>query len=93
MAGEQPFQGPLTVELRFYLPRPKSAPKSREWPTTRPDLDKLARSVLDALTHVCWSDDAQIIELYLNKFWSIDTPVGVDVDVWPTPHTADESVA
>lgn len=40
---------PSSVTIDFYLPRPASAPKHRT-PDRRPDLDKLVRSTLDALT-------------------------------------------
>lgn len=53
--------GPIAVGLEFVLYRPKSTPKSKTPPATKkPDIDKLERAVLDALTHVLWSDDAQV---------------------------------
>lgn len=58
--------GPLAVRLVFALPRPSSAPKTRRtWPSGRVgDVDKLARSVLDALSDAgVWLDDAQVVEL------------------------------
>src|SRR5437867_2944436 len=43
--------GPIAVELTFLMPKPKSAPKKKRiFATKRPDLDKLVRSVLDAIT-------------------------------------------
>lgn len=58
----------VAVDLRFALPRPKSLPKTRHsWPTRKPDIDKLARSVLDALTGVAWGDDAQVTTLHCQK--------------------------
>lgn len=65
-----PFEGPVRVTLRFTLQRPKSHPKTKEtWPTTRPDVDKLVRGVLDAITHVCFNDDSQVTELLAFKAW------------------------
>jgi len=75
-----PLLGPLAVELRFYRPRPKghygsgrnsgvikaSAPA---YPTTRPDVLKLARLVEDAMAHVVYADDAQIVDEHLLKLW------------------------
>jgi crossover junction endodeoxyribonuclease RusA len=73
------FDGPLRVELRFLLARPKghygsgrNAGQVREsaplFPAARPDIDKLARSTLDGL---CESglirDDSQIVSLHLEK--------------------------
>lgn len=39
----------LEADIVFYLPRPKSTPKSVEYPATKPDLDKLVRAVFDCL--------------------------------------------
>lgn len=61
------LEGPISLVVEFCLPRPKSAPKSRLFPTVRPDLDKCARAVLDALTGVCYRDDSQIVWLHLAK--------------------------
>ncbi|WP_136191998.1 RusA family crossover junction endodeoxyribonuclease [Actinomyces procaprae] len=44
------YDGPVEVRATFYLPRPKRS-RSR-LPATKPDLDKLARAVGDALTEV-----------------------------------------
>jgi crossover junction endodeoxyribonuclease RusA len=62
------MDGPVAVDLTFVLPRPKSAPKTRTPAATkRPDIDKLIRAILDALTGVAFSDDAQVVELTANK--------------------------
>ena len=76
MRGRPPLEGPLTVQMTFALPRPKSHPKTRpSWPTGRPDLDKLARAVGDSCTGIVWRDDAQVVYLVLRKCWAlIDTP-------------------
>lgn len=67
-APKKPWEGPVGIELHFGLPKPKSAPKTRRvWPDKRPDLDKLTRAVLDALTYVVFSDDSQVIEIHATK--------------------------
>ena len=76
------FTGPLLVWMWFTLPKPKSAPKTRQtWPDRKPDLSKLVRSTDDALTDAgVWEDDARIIECQASKFYpgeevgSMDTP-------------------
>jgi crossover junction endodeoxyribonuclease RusA len=58
----------VAIELHFGLPKPKSAPKRRRvWPDKRPDLDKLIRAVLDALTQVIFADDSQVVEIRATK--------------------------
>jgi Holliday junction resolvase RusA-like endonuclease len=69
---EQPIDGPVSLDLVFWLPRPKahyrtgkysselrvSAP---EWHTGKPDTDNLSKAVMDALTHLgFWHDDGQV---------------------------------
>lgn len=62
-AGEWPIDGPVKCCVTFYLPRPKSAPKSRVWPDKKPDLDKLGRAVGDALEQAgVLHSDAQIVQ-------------------------------
>ncbi len=67
MAQRPMMLGPLVVEATFWLPRPKSAPKRVVVPSTRPDLDKLARALLDGCTAVLWRDDAQVVDLLVWK--------------------------
>ena len=63
-----PAEGPLSVLINFYLPRPKSLAKSVTLPAKRPDLDKLARAVLDGLTEGgAWLDDGQVVRLMAQK--------------------------
>jgi len=68
MRGRPLLAGPTTITLEFILTRPKSTPKRRTPPATRqPDIDKLARAVLDALTGTTLIDDAQVTELTARK--------------------------
>lgn len=43
----------------------------------RPDIEKLARAVNDALSGVLWKDDSQVCELDLRKQYAEDGKVGV----------------
>ena len=56
---------PVRVRLRFALPRPKSLSRraSCQPHTKRPDVDKLCRATLDALTGILWKDDSQVYSL------------------------------
>lgn len=63
-----PLDGAVRLELEFVMPRPKSAPKRSTPPAIkRPDVDKLARAVLDAITGVVVADDSQVVELVASK--------------------------
>ena len=71
-------EGPVSVMLDFELRRP-DRPKHPAH-ITKPDLDKLCRGVLDALTSASvWNDDAQVDKLILSKHYS-NTP-GVSIVV------------
>lgn len=72
------LEGPLFVELVFYRPRPRvhfgtgrndgvlktSAP---EWPTSKPDVLKLARAVEDAMIGIVYRDDSSIVVERIEK--------------------------
>ncbi len=78
-APKEPWEGPVEIELEFGLPKPKSAPKrKRVWPDKRPDLDKLTRAVLDALTYVVFADDSQVVRIHASKDYG---PPGVVVEI------------
>ena len=63
------FEGPLHLGLVFTMKRPKAMPKGRIMPVTKPDLDKMIRSVKDALTGILYIDDAQICTLTGHKIY------------------------
>jgi Holliday junction resolvase RusA-like endonuclease len=65
--------GPVVVDLVFYLARPQKLRSSIVTHTTRPDVDKLARCVLDGLTGVVYSDDGQVVAVRLAKQYA---PIG-----------------
>ena len=81
-AGAELIEGPIRVDVAFTLQRPKghfrtgrnasllrdSAP---ELPTTKPDVDKLLRAVLDALTGICFIDDAQVTQVNATKSYAL----------------------
>lgn len=67
--------GPVEVGVTFYLPRPKGHYRTGRnahllkdgappFPAGKPDLDKLLRSTLDALSEAgVWRDDSQVVRL------------------------------
>ena len=74
--------GPVSVDVTFYLPRPKGhygtgrnagtvRASALRFPAAMPDLDKLLRAVLDALTDAgCWKDDGQVVAVSAAKRWA-----------------------
>jgi crossover junction endodeoxyribonuclease RusA len=82
---------PVSVKLDFLFERPKShyltkdgkptgelRPGARAEMTTKPDLDKLARAVIDSITAVLLADDSQVICLSATKKYG---PAGEDPGV------------
>lgn len=72
--GFGPQDGPAKVWLAFFLPRPKSAPKTRDiYPSHgRTDLDKYDRAILDAITNAgVWTDDTRVIDLHSRKRYAV----------------------
>jgi len=77
----QPFSDTISLELMFYMSRPKyhygsgrrsyflknSAP---EYHAKRPDLDNLCKFVIDAMNKIFWKDDSQISKLVAEKKYS-----------------------
>ncbi len=67
-----PITGPVAVTLLFLFPRPKSMvwarrPMPRAHKATKPDIENVAKAVLDALTGQLWVDDAQVASLSVVK--------------------------
>lgn len=77
--AQRQLTGALSVILEFYLPRPKGhlrkdgslKPLAPLWHISKPDLDNLAKAVLDALTAIgAWQDDRQVAQLALTRYWA-----------------------
>jgi crossover junction endodeoxyribonuclease RusA len=84
LAVSLPLEGPLVLDATFIVARPKSAPRKRVWPDRRPDLDKMLRSLGDALTEAgVWLDDAQVVQIVATKIY-----VGSVADSHGVPGTA-----
>lgn len=58
---------PTSLVVTFYLPRPKAIKNKLVQHTKRPDLDKLVRSVKDALSKVVWRDDCLVVDIQAAK--------------------------
>jgi Holliday junction resolvase RusA-like endonuclease len=67
LAGCKPEQGAMKVTLLFIMPRPKTVKRAE--PSVAPDLDKLVRAALDALTSVAYEDDGQVTEIHAIKIY------------------------
>lgn len=94
-AEHQTLLDAVTVLATFYVKRPKAhfrtganahllRDAAPAYPTTKPDLDKVVRATLDALTTAeAYRDDAQVVRLNVTKAYADDRPVGAHLTVLP----------
>lgn len=98
-----PFDEPVEVWLHFRLPRLDShfgtgrnvgnlRPSAPVWQSTKPDIDKLTRNALDALTKAnFWKDDSRVASIVVNKIYC-DAP-GVTIGIAPIGFTGGSNSA
>lgn len=81
MEQRMPLEGPVALRAHFTVAKPMSAPKRRRtWPSKKPDIDKLLRAVMDAITAAgVWRDDAQVIDARATKSYPNETETALDV--------------
>jgi Holliday junction resolvase RusA-like endonuclease len=80
----EPDGSPVSVSLLFAFARPKShltkgglAKGAPDLPA--PDIDKLTRAVLDALTGIAYFDDRQVADVHAEKKYIVEGPSGLDI--------------
>lgn len=81
----------VRLTIAFYMARPKYLRKRGTTPAhlTKPDLDKLVRSVKDALKGVAWGDDSQVVDLVaMKRYAPIDDVPHAEVWVEPSDGVA-----
>lgn len=77
--GDNMTYHPVRLQLIYYMKRPLSHYRTVEMllkpgydrlsHETTPDLDKLVRATMDALTDVVYADDKQVVEITAFKFY------------------------
>ena len=76
--GFRPYEKAVEVVLWFFFEIPKSfsdadrlaAANGKIRPTGRPDIDNLAKGVMDAVKGLLWTDDSIIVTLHAKKFYT-----------------------
>jgi Holliday junction resolvase RusA-like endonuclease len=75
-----PRWAPVEVAAVVQFVRPMSAPKTRRLPTVKPDLDKIGRALLDALSNgIAYVDDAQVVTFTIAKQYGDENKTVVTV--------------
>jgi len=78
---------PLDMRIVAYMEVPKSDSLKKRTqkligairPTKRPDWDNIGKIVSDALNHVAYHDDAQIVDTQVRKFYSDNPRVEITI--------------
>lgn len=86
-SGQEPFlnKEPLYCEIIVRCDIPKSVSKKKRqqmiwgeiYPAKKPDCDNIAKSILDGLNKVAFTDDTQIVELKVKKIYAEKADVSV----------------
>jgi Holliday junction resolvase RusA-like endonuclease len=82
------FTSPVRVTIKAFHKPPKGKSKKvtedmlngRILPTKRPDVDNIAKIILDGLNKVAWDDDTQVIEMMVTKRYSEEPLVAVIIE-------------
>ena len=83
-----PLEGRLAVTLKAYVGIPKSTSKKMKEemlagtisPTKKPDIDNIAKVVLDALNKLAFQDDNQITKLVIEKEYAEEEKIQVKIE-------------
>lgn len=89
---EDRLHNAIKVEVIFKFRRPSShynakgelkddtyAKPAPTWVTKKPDVDKLIRAVLDAMSYYAYEDDAQVVQVTATKMWAKTSSTDVKV--------------
>ena len=99
MAGRDPHQGPLVIELLLVITPPASWSNKKQMaalrqemvPTTKPDIDNTLKGILDACNGIVWADDKQVVKATVEKRYGVTAQAVLDVFVWPqSQHNLDD---
>ena len=79
---------PLKVTIIAYYPIVKSTSKKKKqqmledlmFPTKKPDIDNIAKSILDALNKLAYRDDTQVVTLHMEKHYAENPRVEVEIE-------------
>lgn len=84
----EPLEGRLcvTIKVHFSIPKNTSKSKTEEMlnntisPVKKPDIDNIAKIVLDALNKLAFKDDNQITKLNVEKIYSEEEKINILIE-------------
>ena len=83
-----PLEGRIKIKITAYFSVPKNTSKKQEEnmlnntisPTKKPDIDNIAKIILDALNKLAFKDDNQITKLEIEKKYRTEEKISVKVE-------------
>ena len=83
-----PLEGRIKINITAYFSVPKNTSKKQEEnmlnnaisPTKKPDIDNIAKIILDALNKFAFKDDNQITKLEIEKKYGTEEKIFVKVE-------------
>lgn len=83
-----PLEGRIKINITAYFSVPKNTSKKQEEnmlnnvisPTKKPDIDNIAKIILDALNKLAFKDDNQITKLEIEKKYGTEEKIFVKVE-------------
>ena len=84
----KPLEGRLEVTIRAHFGIPKNTSKKQKEemlnnnisPVKKPDIDNIAKIILDALNKLAFNDDNQITKLSIEKVYSEEEKVYIKIE-------------
>jgi len=82
------IDAPISVNMRFYYPIPKSWSKANKEaaragtkrPIVKPDLDNVVKGCFDALNGIAWTDDNRVVEESSSKWYSDQPRIEIEIE-------------
>ena len=86
--GAKPLEGRISINIKVYFAIPKNTSKVQKEsmlkgvvsPVKKPDIDNIAKIILDALNKLAFEDDNQITKLCIEKIYSEEEKVNVVIE-------------
>ena len=84
----KPLEGRIAITIKAYFGVPKNTSKRQKEkmlkndisPIKKPDIDNIAKIILDALNKLAFQDDSQIIKLNIEKAYAEEPKVYIKIE-------------
>lgn len=71
------FKNAVSVNIIVFVKQPKKLTYSN--PTVKPDIDNIAKTILDGLNGIAYSDDKQVVKLSIVKCYGNEDYISVSI--------------